>query len=221
MIDRSGELGPAADQGNRSTCLAFATTAGHVLARVTTQGLPGVPLSEEALYHLAKKIDGDSLPGTTPDSVGRALSQTGQPEVSRWPYDVTLSDINPLPTPPTGALDPAALRRASMVAAAVDFEDLVTALSAGSGVVLGIDLWPGAYTPAGDTLETPFPADLLGEGHAVLLAGADEQNRRLLLRNSWGSTWGAGGYAWIAERTWERVRLGAWIVQDDLDLMPI
>lgn len=216
-FDRSGELGPAGDQGNRSTCLAFAATSAHALARVGTRGGPALELSEEALYHLAKAIDADCRPGTSPRSVGRALVETGQPEASRWPYDPTLTDADPLPAPPAGALNLSLLRRASLRATGPQFDDLQATLRAGYGVILGIDVWPGLYTPMGDTVPTPAAADLLGDGHAVLLVGIDEQQRRLLIRNSWSTTWGASGHAWISELAWRRARLGAWLVRDDVE----
>jgi hypothetical protein len=216
-IDLSDRLGSAGDQGNRSTCLAFAATAGHMLARVLRRAAPLVELSEEALYHLAKEIDGNQLPGTTPASVGRALRQSGQPDASRWPYDSTLNDADPLPAPPADALDPEALRKASLTDSAAGLEQLETALRQGHGVVLGFEVWTGLYEPDGGALDVPTPDDLLGDGHAVLLVGVDLEARRLLIRNSWSRTWGHDGHAWMPEPTWRRVRLGAWLVRDDVD----
>jgi C1A family cysteine protease len=40
-----------------------------------------------------------------------------------------------------------------------------------------------------------------GDYHAVVVVGASDHPtkgfRRLLIRNSWGSGWGAAGYAWL------------------------
>jgi hypothetical protein len=176
-----------------------------------------VELSEEALYYLAKMIDADGRPGTSPRSVGHALAKTGQPEASLWPYDPTLTDVDPLPAPPVRALDPSGLLKASLRPSGPEFDDLQTVLCAGFGVILGIDVWPGLYMPVGDTMPAPNATDLLGDGHAVLLVGIDEQGRRLLIRNSWGKTWGASGHAWMSELAWRRARLGAWVLRDDID----
>jgi C1A family cysteine protease len=45
----------------------------------------------------------------------------------------------------------------------------------------------------------PHPADagdVVG-GHAVLLVGYDLNSRLWRVRNSWGTGWGEGGYAWL------------------------
>ncbi len=36
-----------------------------------------------------------------------------------------------------------------------------------------------------------------GTNHAVLLIGWDDDNQAWLMRNSWGTNWGDGGYAWV------------------------
>lgn len=53
--------------------------------------------------------------------------------------------------------------------------------------------------------EIPFPGagDRLEGGHAVVTVGYDDNRRigkdtgALLIRNSWGSGWGEGGYGWL------------------------
>ena len=53
--------------------------------------------------------------------------------------------------------------------------------------------------------EIPFPAkgDTLEGGHAILAVGFDDKkkigkdNGALLIRNSWGTRWGAQGYGWL------------------------
>ncbi len=51
-------------------------------------------------------------------------------------------------------------------------------------------------------------------GHAVVLVAYTWSNgeRYFLIHNSWGTDWGKGGYAWIADRTLRRHILGASIV---------
>jgi C1A family cysteine protease len=47
----------------------------------------------------------------------------------------------------------------------------------------------------------PMPAlteSQLG-GHAVIAVGYDQSKEAFLVRNSWGDTWGIGGYCWMPE----------------------
>jgi C1A family cysteine protease len=40
----------------------------------------------------------------------------------------------------------------------------------------------------------PAPKEKLLGGHAVLAVGYDDKQQRFLVRNSWGKSWGLGGY---------------------------
>ncbi len=67
---------PVRDQGIRGTCVAFAVTAAHELARQSSIG-NYEDLSDEALYWNCKQIDGDLQEGTSFDSAAEALEQAG------------------------------------------------------------------------------------------------------------------------------------------------
>jgi C1A family cysteine protease len=46
-------------------------------------------------------------------------------------------------------------------------------------------------------LSMPRSQDRLLGGHAVLAVGYDKDSKMILVRNSWGSSWGLGGYFWM------------------------
>jgi hypothetical protein len=71
-------LPPAHDQGQRGTCVAFAVTAAHELARAAGAAV-SEDLSEEALFWGCKLIDGNWRSGTSFSSASAALGATGQP----------------------------------------------------------------------------------------------------------------------------------------------
>jgi hypothetical protein len=79
IVDLSGSLGPVRDQGNRGTCLAFATTAGHESTRLSDLGGPRTDLSEELLYWACKQVDGNALPGRRPHLRRARLPIPGNP----------------------------------------------------------------------------------------------------------------------------------------------
>ncbi len=215
--DISSELGPVRDQGRRGTCLAFATCAAHEQARLRRRGEPRRQLGEELLYWRCKQLDGDHEEGTSVSSASCALRQPGQSAAGLWPYqgerDASAADY----CPPPAALDRSAMRRASLVETAASAENIQSLLNSGQAVVLAIRLWDQFFTAHRGALQAPSPTDLIVGGHAVVVVGFDKDGKRLLIRNSWGRSWGAEGHAWLPEEALETIGLGSWIVEDDVD----
>lgn len=68
---------------------------------------------------------------------------------------------------------------------------------------------------------TVFKGNGRGINHAVILVGWDDAKGAWLLRNSWGTTWGDGGYMWIAYGA-NLVGYGAmWVAANALPPPPI
>lgn len=76
-----------------------------------------------------------------------------------------------------------------------DVATVCTELDAGHPVVVGLQVTADWEDFAGDTLPEPA-GDVIG-GHAVLLVGYDLALRCFRVRNSWGTGWKDGGYAWL------------------------
>lgn len=76
-----------------------------------------------------------------------------------------------------------------------DIATVCTELDAGHPVVVGLQVTRDWEDFAGDTLPEPA-GDVIG-GHAVLLVGYDLNLRCFRVRNSWGTSWRDGGYAWL------------------------
>jgi len=75
---------------------------------------------------------------------------------------------------------------------------MLVALSQGLPIVFGISVPRPYYDVAGQTGLMPGPKGRNIErpriGHAMLVVGYDNDDRTLLIRNSWGENWGDGGY---------------------------
>ena len=96
-------------------------------------------------------------------------------------------------------LDPAGASRSTTLNTVKSY------LAAGLPSMFGFTVY-SSIPPSGDGKgEIPFPT--LGEkvlgGHAILAVGYDDAKKigktkgALLIRNSWGSSWGMAGYGWL------------------------
>jgi hypothetical protein len=188
-------LGPVRDQGARPTCLAFAVSDAHAAARAPEWE----PLSCEYLFFHAKGRDKAPIDGgTTMKAIREALAEDGQPVESAWPYlDALPADLLSW-TPP---VDIAEVFRRDSTPQGSAFGHVWQEIENGRLVVLAMTLSNSFYTPDAfgvvDTVEAPNPV----MRHAVVAAGTGHggTQRFLLVRNSWGESWGISGYAWLSE----------------------
>lgn len=193
-IDLRSELGPIRNQGPfRGTCLAFAVTAAHEHHRSDFS-----PLSVEMLYWGAKRMDGDTKSGTTIRSADQALRRWGQPAEDLWAYDTVRDDQHADYQPSAIAIDPAACHLGSLDLHSIDVATITGLLENRTVTVIGIPTWRGLSRPIKGRLTNPSPADLDGFHHALVIVGYRSDTNELLLRNSWGTSWGENGYAWIS-----------------------
>jgi hypothetical protein len=198
LIDLRPSLGPVLDQGSRPTCVAFALTAAHEFTRSE-----GVPLSPEFIYWSAKQRDGLGIraPGTTVHAAIEGLGNNGQPPESLWPYDPSRNVIATVYKPSKQALSEAKQRCVfGFSSVAPSSTEIMRCLVDGTACVLVLTLFSTWYM-LGPKSEVPMPGpnDISLGLHAVLVVGNAVSGHRqaLVIRNSWGVSWGRGGYAYV------------------------
>lgn len=203
-IDLRYLMPPVRAQGPRPLCVPFSVTATHEAARsligsaVTSDVLAVEPLWQ----HCVNRGNADHL-GTTVRATADALNRAGQPLEVHWPYDDTLG-AGTEPTPATATnVDWYAADMVELPLAHDGVEELIEiALSVGFPVVVLIEITAEFESPhSGGEVDLPLITSPLGDYHAVVAVGAatsaDGTTRRLLVGNSWGPGWGAGGYGWL------------------------
>lgn len=190
-------FGPARDQGERPTCLAFAASDAHAGLRADW-----VPLScEFAFYHAQRRSNSSPLQGATLGSILEALKHDGQPAEAGWPYLTDVPSNHDDWVPPTGI---APIFRRGGSAGADALTDIIAKLDQNEPVILLTTLSPSFYAPTINGIVDPAHGEIPDPAlrHAIIAVGHGKFNGStiVLVRNSWGQAWGVNGYAWLTER---------------------
>lgn len=190
------QFGPARNQGQRPTCLAFAASDAHAALR---DGW--APLScEYAFYHAQRRAGLPPTGGARLSAMLDVLRNDGQPEENGWPYLGALPAVSGTWAPPKtiGTL----FGRAGQVEKP-QLDDIIAWIDKDCPVLILTMLSPSFYNPSADGVVDPAAGERPEpkRRHALVACGHGKVDgqRALLARNSWGSRWGQEGYAWLTE----------------------
>lgn len=205
------------DQGNLGSCTAH---AGVGLVEYFERRAFGthIDASRLFLYKATRNlmmVTGDT--GAYLRTTAGALTLFGVPPEDYWKYNTNTPDFDKEPSAFCYAfaqnfqaitfyrLDPSGTSKPVLL------DRIKTNLAAGLPSMFGFTVY-SSYIQAGSTGKIPFPTagDRIVGGHAVDAVGYDdnlkiknttpgavETTGALLIRNSWGTAWGAGGYGWL------------------------
>lgn len=216
QVNLIAEMQAVRDQGNRLSCVGFASTesAQHYWR---TQGR-GVTLSPQFMYWDCKQHDGDPNDGGTWIAVAMAQMQSdGCCQEATWPYV-----SNPIPgnesqdPPPAGALADAANFRIPgfRALAPTSVPDIKSELAQDRTVAFTIPVFNSWYqndevTRTGEIVN-PIPNEANVGGHAMCFVGYQDLpdqpelgGGKFYLQNSWDAEWatqsvlGTTGYGTI------------------------
>ena len=213
--DLRPHFGSARDQGARPTCLAFAATDAHASIRDGWH-----QLSTEYLFHHAQKRAA-RLPscGASLAEILASLEKDGQPYESAWPYMLALPQDLSQYLPPASVGDRFG-RFGEQLPATV--AEIVKNLDKRLPLIALIKLTSGFFKPPAsgvihyidDERVRPAPR------HAVVCVGYGEieDRKAVLVRNSWGPSWGLSGYIWLTEAYLENCLFGVAILKGANDV---
>jgi len=186
---------PARDQGKAGTCLAFATSSAH-------EHLHGIQdyLSPAYLYGLAWKTDPilNGHNGLTVKAVSNVILDKGQIHEDVLPYEKWLAGSD-FPNVTYSSDEVHFL--AGLATISHDFDEICQHLKNEIPVILGIQITDAFYRVDNyGYIAEPGQREL--GGHAIVAVGYyqnEQSDNFLLIRNSWGMTWGRDGHALVSQ----------------------
>ena len=195
-VDLRDRCSPVGDQQELGACTAFAVGRGLRECLQRIRGEAPTPLSPLFLYYetrrLRNSLGRDS--GATVTDAMNALAGAGVATEATWPYDPNAF----AEAPPASAYAAAGGWRLTSGVRLSGLEDMRKALAYGQPVAFGMRIY--SYfrdLGAGGELPMPQDGDVMVGGHAVVAVGYDDRRRALIVRNSFGVSWGAAGYFYL------------------------
>jgi len=209
VVDHQPFMSIVKSQGARSACVAFALCAIKEYQEIRQRNFRGTfDLSEEFLYSFIQEEGG----GAYPRNACEVLRKIGVATEEQYPWNKYIkSDLERLETP--DKKDKLLYRTAKRLAISRyirlhTLEDIMQSLTVNGPCLLGMKWWNNWSK---DEL-SGYPVLDEGSGtyggHAICIVGFDRTARMFKIRNSWGSSWGKRGYAFltfdaVAEYAWD------------------
>lgn len=202
---------PILDQGTEGACTGFglAAVANYLLSTRRVAPDPN-PVSPRMLYEMARRYDewpGEGYDGSSARGAMKGWHKHGVCGDAAWPYR---------PGRRGGALTPERIRDAALRPLGayfrVNHKDLVAMHSAltEAGILYGTASVHEGWDQAGTDGVIPFKSRMEG-GHAFAIVAYDRHG--FWIQNSWGTDWGAGGYARLSYDDWLQNGTDVWVAR--------
>jgi len=183
------------DQGQLGSCTAN-SIAGALEFDQIKQGLKTFTPSRLFIYYnervMEHTVDTDS--GAQIRDGIKSVGKIGAPPETDWPYDIAKFTQKPS----AQAIKDAPLGKALQYQRVPQVvNQMKGCLASGYPFVFGFTVYESFESDRVATtgvVPMPGPNEQVLGGHAVLAVGYDDPSQRFLVRNSWGSGWGMGGY---------------------------
>lgn len=198
FVDLRPGMPPVYDQGDSGSCTANAIAAAFDFEH-NRQGNGFITPSRLFVYYNERQMEGtvNSDSGAMIRDGIKSIATLGVCSESDWPFDLTQLTRQPSLQCYADALKNQALtyRRVNP-----DLRSMLYCLAYGFPFAVGISVYDSFESDAvagSGIVPMPLANESQVGGHAVLVVGYDQNQKMFLVRNSWGQTWGLGGYFWI------------------------
>lgn len=212
-VDLSDRFPAPGDQGNQGSCVGWAVAYAlksyqEKVERRWPGNAPSYQFSPAFIYNQIKHEGGGAYISEAMDF----LVRNGAVSLEQFPYHE--SDDNRMPS---SSLQSAAREYAIAAWRRIDLtqtSDTRNHLASGFPVVIGMKVSKSFHSHQGGTVYSYNPAENDDGSHAMCVVGYDDNRRAVKLINSWGKSWGDGGFAWVSYDTFLQKVREAYVAQD-------
>jgi C1A family cysteine protease len=196
-IDLRPGMPPIWDQGAIGSCTAHGVAAAHIYAQRKNPNFKEIMPSRLALYFNGRAARGwqNQDSGACIVDVVKSTFKLGVADEKLYPYQTSKYKLKP-----PASVYANALLHQTLQYRKVDNskeENIIAALADNNPVVFGSTLYEGFDKLTDNTMPAPdLKASVVG-GHCQIIVGWDASRKAFLVRNSWGKSFGDGGYWWI------------------------
>jgi C1A family cysteine protease len=197
--DLNGECPPVYDQGQLGSCTANAIGAAFQFDEMKQKEKDVSTPSRLFIYYGERAMEGtvnEDSGAQIRDGI-KFVAHSGVCPETEWPYDIAKFTQKP---PQKCFTDAKKYKAVTYQRLIQDLNTMKGCLAEGFPFVFGITVYDSMMGPeVAKTGIVPMPTTqekVLG-GHAILAVGYDDGKRMFKFRNSWGTSWGDGGYGYI------------------------
>ncbi len=194
-VDWRQYASPVANQGELGSCTGFAIVKGLREFLLIRDKKPLVKLSPLFMYYNERKLEGriNEDSGARISTGMKLLKDIGTATDTEWPYVVeSFKD-----SPTREAFSSASDFRVKDIKRLEGLRDIKYALAKKNPVALGIVVLKSVFTPVNGKVALPNLKEQIFGGHAVFCVGYDDNEKVLIIKNSWGTNWGDKGYFYL------------------------
>jgi len=194
IVDMGHICSPVENQGALGSCTGNAL-AGALEFLEKKDDVHFMNLSRLFIYYNERVIEHStkSDSGAMIRDGIKTLKKQGVCSEKKWPYRISKFAVKPSPACYKEALN----HQITSYHRLLTLNDMRGCLAEGFPFVFGFTVYESFESQEvarSGVVSMPTPNERAIGGHAVLAVGYDDSKQRFLVRNSWGSGWGMGGY---------------------------